>query len=331
MGLLEKMTLLLQISCTLQERKVTSIPRSKGIKAVWSMLSIIPALTSCYPSNTGGYGLPTSIKRLIELARSIWELECFSNRRSRKPGLWARGSFCVLALSLLGGSLQGAPAARLEARVEYTITSKKDAPPDASNVVIWLMPFSNPLLQQAEETLVQLPHHFRLVQLHKHFDPHLLVVPVGSQVDFPNEDPFFHIVFSLFEGKRFDLGLYEGGATRRVKFDRPGVSYIFCNIHPQMSAVIVTLKTPYYGVTNKLGVVTIPKVPEGQYRLGIWSERALPGTLKSLEREVTIRENIARLARIQIQASGDLLANHKNLYGREYDPVTPSIPYEKPE
>jgi hypothetical protein len=81
----------------------------------------------------------------------------------------------------------------------------------------------------------------RLVQKNKSFEPHILVIPAGSMVEFPNHDPFFHNVFSLFEGKRFDLGLYEAGTSRMVRFDRPGISYIFCNIHPEMSAVIITL------------------------------------------------------------------------------------------
>src|ERR1019366_4288896 len=88
----------------------------------------------------------------------------------------------------------------------------------------------------------------RLVQKNKSFDPHILVVPAGSMVEFPNRDPFFHNVFSLFEGKRFDLGLYEAGSSRMVRFDRPGISYIFCNIHPEMSAVVITLTTPLYAV-----------------------------------------------------------------------------------
>ena len=62
----------------------------------------------------------------------------------------------------------------------------------------------------------------------KSYTPHLMVVPTGSTIDFPNLDPFFHNVFSLFEGKRFDLGLYEGGTTRFVQFDKPGISFIFC-------------------------------------------------------------------------------------------------------
>ena len=91
----------------------------------------------------------------------------------------------------------------------------------------------------------------RLTQHNKSFEPHLLVVPVGAVVQFPNRDPFFHNVFSLFEGKRFDLGLYEAGTTRNVSFDRPGVSYIFCNIHAEMSAVVIALDTPYFGVSSR--------------------------------------------------------------------------------
>ena len=84
----------------------------------------------------------------------------------------------------------------------------------------------------------------RLVQKNKSFEPHVLVVPVGSSVEFPNRDPFFHNVFSLFEGKRFDLGLYEAGSTRNVVFDKPGISYIFCNIHSEMSAVVIAVEQP---------------------------------------------------------------------------------------
>ena len=86
-----------------------------------------------------------------------------------------------------------------------------------------------------------------LRQKNKTFEPHLLVVTKGSTVEFPNLDPWFHNVFSLFNGKKFDLGLYEAGTTRTVHFDREGVSYIFCNIHPEMSAVVVVVASSYYG------------------------------------------------------------------------------------
>src|SRR6202007_1621725 len=110
----------------------------------------------------------------------------------------------------------------------------------------------------------------RLVQKNKSFEPHILVVPAGSMVEFPNRDPFFHNVFSLFEGKRFDLGLYEAGSTRLVRFDRPGISYIFCNIHPEMSAVVIAVETPYYAISNQRGDLQIKNVPTGGSLLRVW-------------------------------------------------------------
>jgi hypothetical protein len=163
----------------------------------------------------------------------------------------------------------------------------------------------------------------RLVQKNKSFEPRILVVPAGSMVEFPNRDPFFHNVFSLFEGKRFDLGLYEAGTTRTVRFDRQGISYIFCNIHPEMSAVIVTLSTPLYAIANDEGQVNIAGVPYGRYMLHIWSEGMGPENEKPLTREVTIGESAASLGVIRVpEANGQHVA-HKNKYGREYDEPTP--------
>jgi plastocyanin len=88
--------------------------------------------------------------------------------------------------------------------------------------------------------------HCRLVQRNKTFEPRLLVVPAGSIVDSPNNDPCLHNVFSISKGRQFDLGLYEAGVVRSVGFDRPGVSYLFCSIHPEMTAVVVTVDSTYF-------------------------------------------------------------------------------------
>ena len=87
-------------------------------------------------------------------------------------------------------------------------------------------------------------------QKDEQFVPHVVAVTTGSSVAFPNNDPFFHNVFSLFDGRRFDLGLYEAGSSRNVVFPKAGVSYVFCNIHPDMSAVVVVVDTPYWAVTS---------------------------------------------------------------------------------
>jgi hypothetical protein len=157
-----------------------------------------------------------------------------------------------------------------------------------------------------------------------------LVVPVGAVVEFPNRDPFFHNVFSLFEGKRFDLGLYEAGTTRNVSFDRPGVSYIFCNIHAEMSAVVIALDTPYFGVSNRSGEVVIPQVPVGRYTMKVWYEAALPATLDALTREVNVTAGASTLGVLEIAPAVASNA-HKNKYGMDYEPPAPDSPgYDHP-
>ncbi|MGA7851412.1 MAG: hypothetical protein WCA13_20110 [Terriglobales bacterium] len=166
--------------------------------------------------------------------------------------------------------------------------------------------------------------NLRLVQKNKSFEPHILVVPAGSIVEFPNRDPFFHNVFSLFEGKRFDLGLYEAGSSRMVRFDRPGISYIFCNIHPEMSAVVITIATPLYAVSNRDGRLSLAGVPYGRYMLHVWSEGMGPEDTQPLTREITIAESASSLGVIRVpEANGQRIA-HKNKYGRDYDEPTPN-------
>src|SRR5215470_2244536 len=203
-------------------------------------------------------------------------------------------------------------------------------PTDNSGAVLWLTPLSGLTANRARLPNAS-PQHFRLVQKNKRFTPHILVVPVGSVVDFPNLDPFFHNVFSLFDGKRFDLGLYEAGTTRAVNFNVAGICYIFCNIHPEMSAVVVVVGTPYYGVSDSTGTVSIPTLPPGRYELNVWHERCLPEALKGAAREVVVSSSSPSLGEIRLAESGGLLKHHKNKYGRDYETQTPSnLPYGLP-
>ena len=131
--------------------------------------------------------------------------------------------------------------------------------PTVPPAVLWLKPLTLGLAIPA------LPKTgYTLLQKDKMFTPHLLIVPTGSVVQFPNADPFFHNVFSLFNGQRFDLGLYEAGKTKAVTFSREGVSYIFCNIHSDMSAVVVSLSTPFYSIADAHGTFHIDGVPIGE-------------------------------------------------------------------
>jgi hypothetical protein len=167
---------------------------------------------------------------------------------------------------------------------------------------------------------------YRLVQKDKMFMPHLLVVPTGTSVEFPNLDPFFHNVFSLFNGKRFDLGLYEAGTHRSVKFEREGVSYIFCNIHPEMGAIVLALGTPYYAVSDAEGSVTIHDVPTGKYHLHVWSEQLRIDDPATEQRIVQVTAQGASLGLIELVNTTSPLENHKNKFGENY-PVTPTPKY----
>ena len=200
---------------------------------------------------------------------------------------------------------------------------------DWSNVVVWLIPLAGNNGSAAATP----PAHPapQIAQIDKNFDPHVLVVQAGTGVQFPNRDPFLHNVFSLFDGKRFDLGFYEAGSSKTVRFDRVGVSYLFCNIHPEMSAAVVALDTPYFGLSNRAGRVTIPAVPDGRYQLNVWYERSLPEDLKRASRVVSIAEGARTLETLKVTENPNFSLEHKNKYGQEYIPPANTSPvYGRP-
>lgn len=194
--------------------------------------------------------------------------------------------------------------------------TKNRQPSGSRDVAVWLTPVRDSLKPLA----VVRSEHYRLIQKDKNFTPHLLVVPVGSSVEFPNLDPFYHNVFSLFNGKRFDLGLYEAGSTRTVHFDHEGVSYIFCNIHPQMGAVVIAVPTPYFAVSAENGNVALHDVPDGMYEVNVWAEGASPESLKNLTRIVHIGPEARDLGMIHVAKSIGPV-NHKNKFGEDYTPA----------
>jgi hypothetical protein len=199
---------------------------------------------------------------------------------------------------------------------------------DASRLVVWLTPLGNtPIPPMLRQNPAQIP---QLVQKDKSFHPSLLVIPAGGKVEFPNRDPFFHNVFSLFDGKRFDLGLYESGTTRFVDFEKPGISFIFCNIHAQMSAVIVALDTPYYAVSDAHGDIGIPEVAPGRYQMHVFHPSVSPEELHAAEHEIRVGSSDTFLGTLTLTES-DLEHAHKNKYGRDYDRPDPDSPaYTRP-
>jgi plastocyanin len=197
---------------------------------------------------------------------------------------------------------------------------------DASNIVVWLSSLDRAAVSPAA---LNPGHGPQLVQRNKAFEPHILVVQVGTSVQFPNKDLFLHNLFSLFNAKRFDLGFYEAGSSKSVFFDRPGVSFLFCSIHEEMSATVVAVDTPYFGLSDRTGRIAIPNVPEGRYQMHVWYERGLPEDLKGLDRIVQVSSSTRSLDRIRVIQNSDFTLAHKDKYGQDYVPP-PSAGYSGP-
>ena|SRR5579884_12903 len=183
-----------------------------------------------------------------------------------------------------------------------------------SGVVVWLEP------RDADLPALH-PRAVQMIQRHKQFQPHVLAIPVGTAVDFPNLDPIFHNAFSNIDGKPFDVGLYPPGTSKRVTFDRPGIVHVFCNIHQAMSAVIVVQNTPWLAVSSHAGEFSIAGVPPGIYRLHVYYERATKETLDNLTETIEVGEGRSVVPPIRVSETGYIEAPHKNKYGRDYPPA----------
>jgi plastocyanin len=163
------------------------------------------------------------------------------------------------------------------------------------------------------------PRRFTLTQKNKTFQPHVLAVPLGSTVDFPNHDPIYHNVFSLSGPQPFDLGLYRAGDTRPRTFTSPGTYRIFCNIHPQMTALVVVAPSAFTTVAAPDGRFTLD-LPPGRFRVTALSERASPASI-----EITSTSGASAAPELTLDESAWAFAQHKNKFGKDY----PTAAYQK--
>jgi plastocyanin len=191
---------------------------------------------------------------------------------------------------------------------------------DYAGVVLWLEPLDHPAPAAPGRRV-------EMKQKDKEFQPHVVAVPVGGMVDFPNLDLIFHNAFSNFSGQPFDVGLYPPRTSRSVTFKSPGIVRVFCNIHSTMSAIIAVVNTPWYAVTNSTGQYTIAGVPPGEYRLHIFHERALADNLRFLERPISVPEGGLVNPLISISETGFIPTPHLNKFGQEYPPATNGSAY----
>ena len=170
-----------------------------------------------------------------------------------------------LALALLSASTP-ALAGTITGRVELTQKGGRTAT-DLSDVVVYVEG------ARARTKPPSAPNP-SIVMKGKSFSPRVTAVPVGGTVEFPNEDPILHNAFSVSGENRFDLALYKRPKSGAQTFQHPGVVRVYCNIHPQMSAVILVRDNPYFAKAAADGAFTIEGVPAGKYTLTAWHEKA---------------------------------------------------------
>jgi len=157
------------------------------------------------------------------------------------------------------------------------------------------------------------PGKVTMVMKGKEFRPHSLAILAGGSVEFPNEDPILHNAFSVSGQNRFDLELYKRPNSRSWTFHHPGIVRIYCNIHPQMSAIVLVRDNPFFTKANADGSFVIEGVPGGRVALKAWHERGGEASV-----EITVPAEGRVEAELRLDASSFKRVPHKNKFGKEY-------------
>jgi plastocyanin len=223
------------------------------------------------------------------------------------PGALRRLLATVPAMLVLAGrgGAQGAVSGQI------TILEREGAgarTADLASAVVWLEPLAG--------ARAAAPENAQIAMESRQYVPHVRVVTVGSTVEFPNQDPFRHNVFSKSGPGEFDLGLYQRGETRGATLRRPGVYPVFCNIHARMLAFVVAVATPHHAQAGSDGRFALPDVPAGRYRLRVWHERG-----GEQATEVDVPAEGAGSLRVELDARGFKRVQHKNKFGQDYGPA----------
>ncbi|HEV2719733.1 MAG TPA: hypothetical protein VG323_06915 [Thermoanaerobaculia bacterium] len=199
-----------------------------------------------------------------------------------------------------------APLAAATVGGKVNFIMKRGQTPIVNETLVWLEPASGRAVPKP-------PGKFQMTTRGKTLVPHVLAIPVGSTVEFPNDDPISHNLFSLSPASTFDLGLYRRGAGKSQKFTAPGVINVYCNVHPNMSAVIHVMPTPYYAFADANGNYAIHDVPPGKYKLVAWNEQG-GQTVAMVDVGPAGAANVA----LTLDSSNYKAALHLNKVGKPY-------------
>jgi plastocyanin len=217
---------------------------------------------------------------------------------------WKKSGILIIAVASLmsaahaGGSIEGKVTVKSKG-----LFGKQGAKGDASNVVIFLED-----LQQPNSN-----GRVKLMQKGKQFSPRVLPIVMGGVVEFPNQDPFNHNVFSPTPEYKFDLDYYGTGKSKNVRFQKTGAVRIYCNIHSNMVADILVVPNPYFAKTGRNGEFKISNIPAGRYTFVAWQPSGA-----SEKRGVVVSNGQTVKINFDVEESVFSI-KHKNKYGRAYD------------
>jgi len=224
------------------------------------------------------------------------------------PSRLRRLAVLVLALPLLAGAVP-ARKAPPEGELHGTLQLLQDGKPVREGVeqaVVFFTPAKAPKMDALAQPL-------DMATVKKEFKPHALVLPVGSKVRFPNQDPILHNAFSVSPGNAFDVGVYAKGPGKEVTFGQPGLVRVFCNVHQTMAAYLLVLDTPYWTSPDAGGNFTLTGLPTGTGTLSIWHER---GELST--RAVTVAASAGAPLALSLPVSQRRIPLHLNKFGKPY-------------
>jgi plastocyanin len=213
-----------------------------------------------------------------------------------------RAVVCLLSLSLAAGTAAPLAAGTVRGQVEMLEKEGKKAE-DLSEVVVWV-----------EGPKVAPPPAKATIEMRKkRFEPHLIVVPVGGEVAFPNMDSILHNAFSVSGENRFDLELYKKPKSRSHTFEHPGIVRVYCNIHPQMSAFVVVRDNPFWAQVGADGRFSIEGVPPGSWVVKAWHARA-----GEISQPIQVSDTAAADLALTLDASNYKQVKHRNKFGKRY-------------
>jgi plastocyanin len=286
---------------------VKETPAREALLWVCELIEGMPseALTPLTPLSQGERGEQNQEKDTLTVVSQSFSLLSLWERRAGVVRALGQGGLIALCLFLLA-----VPAHAEEIRGRVQLLARGGKGPargsDVRQAVVYYEPAGPPAARPAQEP-------FEMVTRRKELVPRLLVIPRGSRVRFPNQDPILHNVFSVSSPNDFDLGLYRRGPGKEKRFGEPGLVRVFCNVHHDMVAYILVLDTPYHVSPDPGGEFVLTGLPRGKGKLTVWHEQADPWTV---DVELPQKTHGPLMARVQIVRP--LIPAHLNKLGQSY-------------